>query len=115
MPGRASGHRSEGKKRASSVAHPSDYSLRGRNSVSREVRASADPVHARDVLDEAVRCLAVSTRPMLDRLSVAGDVLRAGLTWQDFVEREDRRLFENIVEDLGNLRDWDALSRVGSR
>jgi hypothetical protein len=73
--------------------------------VSQEVKDSADPVHARDVLDEAVRRLAISPMPLPDRLSMAGEALRAGLTRRDFVEREDRRLFERIVEALGELQD----------
>ena len=36
---------------------------------------------------------------------MAGETLRAGLTRRDFIEREDRRLFERIVDELGELQD----------
>ena len=82
-----------------------DLGPTGYGGVSQAVRDSADPVHARDVLDDAVRRLAISATPLLDRLTVAGETLRAGLTRRDFIEREDRRLFERIVDELGELQD----------
>ncbi len=49
----------------------------------------------RDVLDEAIRCLAVSGAPLRERLRAAGSVLRR-LSRADFVDREDFELFEQI-------------------
>ncbi|HTB50642.1 MAG TPA: hypothetical protein VK701_06665 [Solirubrobacteraceae bacterium] len=89
------------------VVHLEAVSSREHDRVSTDVRESVDPIHARDVLDEAVRHLAASAMPIVDRLSLAGEALKAGLTWRDLVDWEDRRLLERIFQDLGDLQDVD--------
>jgi hypothetical protein len=65
-------------------------------------------VYTRDVLDEAVRCLALSSGPILDRVLGAGEILTSGLCRSDLPDREDRELFERIELTLAALRDDDV-------
>lgn len=64
--------------------------------------------YTRDVVDKAVRCLALSTAPTLERVVEAGEILTSELRGSDFPDREDRELFERIELTLAALRDDDA-------
>ena len=66
-------------------------------------------VYRLDVLDEAVRCLALSTAPMLQRVIGSGAILTSDLRGSDFPDREDRDLFEHIELTVTALREHDAL------
>lgn len=66
---------------------------------------TAKSVYTRYVLDEAVRCLALSWEELAGRVTQAGGILTGGLEPSDFAEPEDRELFERIgltVATLGN-------------
>jgi hypothetical protein len=60
-------------------------------------------LEVRDVLDEAVRCLAVGTGSQEQRLVASGKVLLAGLSREDFSEDEDRELFDRVGACLNEL------------
>lgn len=71
-------------------------------------------LYTRDVLDEAVRCLALSTAPMPDRVLQAGDRLTSLLAAWDFAEPEDGELFEQIaltVVTLSSVENTSARDR----
>jgi hypothetical protein len=70
--------------------------------------------HTRDVLDKAVRYLALSTAPMLDRVVAAGAILTGDLKRSNFPDREDRELFERIELTLTALHDDDARNDVSA-
>lgn len=61
--------------------------------------------YTRDVLDEAVRRLAVSPAPIADRLTEAGEALTSGLEGPDFPHKEDRELFDRIALTVRALRE----------
>lgn len=62
-------------------------------------------LYLREVLDGAVRCLAVSAAPVRHRLRASAAVL-ASLTAADFTFSEDEALFESIQDGLGGLGEW---------
>ena len=62
----------------------------------------ASPLQLREALDDAIRCLAVSTGSMRERLHAAGIVL-LGLSRADFVCSEDGELFDQIETSLTKL------------
>ena len=53
--------------------------------------------HVRDVLDSAVRALAVGPGPIVDRVRVAGSLISGGLSRADFLDEEDLALFDRIL------------------
>jgi hypothetical protein len=62
-----------------------------------------DPSRTREVLDSAVRLLAVSPAGLLERLSSCGALLIGGLSHEDLADPEDRELFDRIQKGLGGL------------
>jgi hypothetical protein len=64
------------------------------------------PFTTREVLDEAVRCLAVSSRPIAERVEAARVVISASLSASDFSETEDRELL-NAILTFGDLGERD--------
>jgi hypothetical protein len=67
-------------------------------------------LYTRDVLDEAVRGLALSRGPLRDRVLEASARLTSLLAGWDFAEPEDSELFERIALTAITLRDVDGLS-----
>jgi hypothetical protein len=62
-------------------------------------------VHTRDVLDEAVRCLALWPAEMAGRVAQAGGILTSALDRSDFPDPEDRELFERIALNVAAFGD----------
>ncbi len=63
----------------------------------------SDPSRTREVLDSAVRRLAVSPAGLLERLSSCGAILTGGLSHEDLADPEDRELLDQIQKSLGGL------------
>lgn len=63
----------------------------------RERSGACSQMYVRDVLDGAVRALAVGTGPFGERLLAAGAVLSSSLSRADFDEEEDRALYDQIL------------------
>jgi hypothetical protein len=70
-------------------------------------------LHIREVLDEAVRSLAVSSSPLQKRLESAGSILLRGLSRESLVFSEDRELFDQICAALGAHAGLGAQDPVG--
>jgi hypothetical protein len=68
------------------------------------MKKPASPFQLREVMDEAVRRLAISTASMQDRLHSAGVVVIGALSAADFELEEERELFEQIHEAFGRFR-----------
>lgn len=71
-------------------------------------------MNGRDVLDTAVRCLAVSATPLSERLNVAGIVVLTGLSRDDFDEPEDQGMFDRIARELSELSEGEGLESAGA-
>jgi hypothetical protein len=71
-------------------------------------------VNDRDVLDAAVRCLAVSGTALSERLGVAGRIVMTGLSRKDFDEPEDREMFDRINRELSDLSGGDGLESASA-
>jgi hypothetical protein len=69
----------------------------------RTTPGQSDPSRTREVLDSAVRRLAVSPAGLLERLSSCGAILIGGLSHEDLADLEDRELFDQIQVGLGGL------------
>lgn len=61
------------------------------------------PLHTREVLDSAVRCLAVSRAGLLERLQASAVILFGQLSRADLGDPEDRALFDQIQVGLTGL------------
>jgi hypothetical protein len=58
----------------------------------------------REVLDAAVRAIAVNTGSLQERLDVGSRIVLGRLAGWDFAEQEERELFEQIEVALGRSR-----------
>jgi hypothetical protein len=67
------------------------------------MQGQSDPSKTREVLDSAVRCLAVSPAGLMERLSSSGAILLSGLSHEDLVDPEDCELFDQIQVGLMRL------------
>lgn len=65
-------------------------------------------VHTRDVLDEAVRCLALWPAELGGRVAQAGRILTSALDVSDFPDPEDAELFERIALNVAALGEQSA-------
>lgn len=70
-------------------------------------------MHVREVLDEAVRCLAVSAAPLQQRLELSGTVILYCLSRDDFSFNEDRELFDQIGNALTASAQRDTDEPIG--
>jgi hypothetical protein len=72
----------------------------------------------RETLDEAVRRLSVSVRPLQQRVRMSGMVILDGLSPTDFASSEDRELFNQIhgaLADASSAGDADKSSAVADQ
>jgi predicted NBD/HSP70 family sugar kinase len=65
------------------------------------MKKPVSPFQLREVMDEAVRRLAISTASMQERLQSAAVVVIGALSSGDFESEEERELFEQIQEAVG--------------
>jgi hypothetical protein len=86
------------------MARPSNIGEQ-KGAVFTVAQLAEDPnaVNGRDVLDAAVRCLAVSGTALSERLGLAGRIVMSGLAREDFDEPEDREMFDRIARELSEL------------
>lgn len=63
---------------------------------------------AREVLDEAARALALSNRPLAERVLAGAVLIADGLCAEDFAEAEDRELLSRILAVLDSPAMSDA-------
>ncbi len=77
-----------------------------------EPPGSGGPAQSREVLDDAVRCLALGTGGIRGRVEMAGAIVLRGLSREELPDGEQRERFERIELALGELEPADR--RVGS-
>jgi hypothetical protein len=83
------------------------------------IEPASRALEVREALDEAVRALAVSGGTLRERLHAAGTAILGSLSSEDFVEQEERELFDQIRIELTKLgtrpgRDgvWTTVERM---
>lgn len=79
------------------------------------MRKPLTPFHLREVMDEAVRRLAVSAASIQERLQNASAVMMGALLPTDFGPEEDRELFLKIHDALAQSVGEASPSRLGER